>query len=79
MADEFVTRREFDIIRTDIAENKKAIDDLRLGNSTVAVLGTQIATITRDLSELKADMVSRFTYHEKIHADDERARSSSRK
>jgi len=77
--EDYVTRREFDLIRTDIAENKRAINDLKSGNAAVAVLGTQISTITRDLSELKSDMTTRFTKHEEIHAADEKARLSSRR
>ncbi len=77
--DEYVTRREVDMLRTDISETKKAIEDLRSGNSTVAVLGMQISTITRDLLELKTDMAVRFTKHEEIHQADESARTASRR
>jgi hypothetical protein len=77
--DDYVSRREVDQLRGEVTEIRQSVDSLKSGNTAIAVLGTQIATVMRDLSELKADMTARFTQHEKIHEDDERARSSGRR
>jgi hypothetical protein len=77
--EDYVSRREVDQLRGEVTEVRQSVDSLKSGNAAVAVLGTQISTITRDLSELKSDMVARFTSHEKIHAEDEKARSSGRR
>jgi hypothetical protein len=77
--EDYVSRREVDLLRNEITDVRQSVEGLKSGNAAVAVLGTQIATITRDLSELKMDMIARFTQHEKIHADDEKARSSGRR
>lgn len=77
--DDPVSRREVDQLGREIAEIRQSVDMLRSGNTSIAVLGTQISTITRDLSELKSDMMAKFSAHEKIHEADERARSSSRR
>lgn len=77
--DDYVTRREIDQVRGELSEIRQSVDSLKSGNTTVAVLGTQITVLTKELSELKTDMVNRFTKHELVHAEDEKARSSGRR
>lgn len=77
--EDYVSRREVDQLRGELTDIRQSVDSLKAGNTSIAVLGTQISIITRDLSELKSDMVTRFTQHEKIHEDDEKARSSGRR
>jgi small-conductance mechanosensitive channel len=77
--DDFVSRREGDQIRNELTGIHQSVDKLKSDNTTVAVLATQISTLTRDLSELKSDMLTRFTRHEEIHEADEKARSSGRR
>ena len=69
--DDYISRREMDQFRGELIEVRQSVDSLKSGNAATAVLSTQISTITRDLSELKADMIARFTAHENIHAADE--------
>jgi hypothetical protein len=77
--EDYVTRREIDQLRADVTDTKHSVDELKSGNAAIAVLSTQISTITRDLSELKSDMMSKFTNHERVHEEDEKARSSGRR
>lgn len=77
--EDYVSRREVDQLRDEITGIRQSVDTLKSGNTSIAVLGTQISTITRDLSELKSDMMAKFISHEKIHEDDEKARSSGRR
>jgi hypothetical protein len=77
--EDYVTRREIDQTRADMSDIKHTIDTIKSENAAIAVLSTQISTITRDLTELKTDMITRFTRHEAVHESDEKARSASRR
>lgn len=77
--EDYVSRREVDQLRGELTEIRQSVDSLKSGNTSIAILGTQISTITRDLSELKSDMMTKFSSHERIHEEDEKARSSGRR
>jgi small-conductance mechanosensitive channel len=77
--EDYVSRREVDQLRGELTEIRQSVDTLKSGNAAIAVLSTQISTITRDLSELKSDMTTKFARHEEVHEADEKARSSGRR
>lgn len=77
--DDYVSRREVDQLRGELTDIRQSVESLKTGNAAIAVLGTQISTITRDLQEIKSDVNTKFSRHEEIHALDEKARSSSRR
>jgi hypothetical protein len=68
----YATRRELDQVR----EEMRA---MRTDATTIAVLGTQLTTLTANLLEFKVDVNQRFDAHDKLHATAERERSASRR
>lgn len=77
--DLYATRREFDLLRAELSDTRKSVDDLKSGNAAIAVLGTQITSLTQTIAEIKTDMAARFTAHDRVHQNDSDSRISSRR
>lgn len=77
--DEYPTRREFDQLSSTVMDSKRAIDELRSGNTAIAVLGTQLASLTQSVSEMKSSLSDRFEKHDGVHSLEAKERVTGRR
>jgi hypothetical protein len=77
--DLYATRREFDLLRSDLIDNKRAVDELKSSNAAIAVLGTQMTSLAQSMAEIKTDIASRFTAHDTVHRNDAESRINGRR
>lgn len=70
--DPFATRRELDQLRTELRT-------MHADSTAVAVLGTQLSTLSRDLTDFKAAITKQFEDHDRVHEMAERERTASRR
>jgi hypothetical protein len=66
------TRRELDQIRGELSRQRQ-------DGTTVAVLSTQLTTLAASVAEFKAAVGKRFDDHDRLHAEAEKERTSSRR
>jgi hypothetical protein len=62
-----------------LIDNKRAIDELKSSNAAIAVLGTQMTSLAQSMAEIKTDISSRFTAHDKVHRNDAESRINGRR
>jgi hypothetical protein len=75
-----VTRGEFDLLKDMVTATNARVENIdSYGTRGVAVVQTQLTEVVKDLSELKADVNSRFAAHEKQHELEKSERRSSRR
>jgi hypothetical protein len=74
------TGREFDMLRDQVRANQLRLNDIDdHGTKGVASLQVQLTELVKDVLELKGDMNTRFTSHEKVHETDVKNRVSGRR
>lgn len=61
MADEYVTQREFDQLRSELIR----IDDH--GTRGIGTIQAQLTEVVKDVTELKGEVNSRFAEHQRQH------------
>lgn len=74
------TGREFDMLRSQVSANQSRLNDIDdHGTKGVAGLQVQLTELVKDVLELKGDMNTRFTSHEKVHENDMKHREADEK
>ncbi len=80
MADEPVTRGEFDLLRSMVSSTQnrlESIDDH--GTRGIASLTAQVAEIIKDVAGLQSDVTNRFDLHSRTHEQDRKDRIAARR
>lgn len=72
-----MSRREFDLLAGQVRDDRARVENIDAnGTRGVGVIQNQQLQIVKDMSELKADLNTRFALHERVHEQDEAARRS---
>jgi hypothetical protein len=80
MADELVSRGEFDLLKQIVAANQTRLENIDSeGTRGVAVVQSQMIQVVKDLAELKADVDKRFDAHRAEHEREADERSVARR
>lgn len=73
LTDEPATRREVDLLRDEVHR----LDDH--GTRGVAAMQIQVTDLIKDVLDLRSDMNSRFTEHQRQHVESEATRRAGRR
>lgn len=80
MTDQAVSRGEFDLLRQIVSATQARVENIDTGGTRgVAVVQTQLIDVVKDLTELKAEVNSRFDAHVRVHAQDQQNRVIGRR
>jgi hypothetical protein len=80
VADDTVTRGEFELLKQIVQTNQARLEGIDSGGTKgVAVVQTQLVDVVKDLAELKAEVDKRFDAHMRDHAEDTKDRTAARR
>lgn len=80
MADEVVTRGEFELLRQIVTANQARLEGIdSSGTKGVAVVQAQLTDLVKDVARLEAEVDKRLDEHLRVHVQDQRDRAAGRR